>query len=56
MNPTPVLNTHGAKPPKQPTAIGGYHYCHSDFSVVAPTPAQNEVAAGWWLSSYTRAL
>ena len=34
--------------PKPPPVVHSYPYCPSDFNFVAPTPANNAVAAGWW--------
>ncbi|GAC1433312.1 MAG: hypothetical protein NVS4B1_26220 [Ktedonobacteraceae bacterium] len=50
--PTPVLKTVGTNlvlnALKPPPVVRGYPYCPSNFSLVAPTPANNAVAAGWW--------
>ena len=32
----------------KPVAPTGYPYCPSNFSLVAPTPANNAVSTGWW--------
>ena len=51
--PTPVhtqiaTNVLALNSPKPPPVIHSYPYCPSDFSFVAPTPANDVVAAGWW--------
>ena len=53
VQPTPALthvptNTLSFNAPKPPPVIHSYPYCPSDFSFVAPTPANDVVAAGWW--------
>jgi membrane carboxypeptidase/penicillin-binding protein PbpC len=43
---TSTLSYTVSKPP--PPVVRSSPYCPNDFSFVAPTPANDAVAAGWW--------